>query len=194
MTRQGLIHERRSAILAPLALLGIALCGVAGCGSQVHPASSPPPGQVAVAQATLPDCPAAPPKKGAYPAAPVTIMVPATPEAARVCRYAGLNEAKPAGTLLKAGEVNSAELPGLIKGLNSAVPWPGRMSCPMDDNSSDLVIFGYPDGHTIDVTVGLKGCNMVSNGADTKHLTAKPVLGQLASVVGAPSGPGQPSS
>lgn len=193
MTRQGLIRERRSAILVPLALLGVALCGVVGCASQVRPASSPPPGQVAVAQA-LPDCPTALPKRGAYPAAPASTMVPATPNQARACRYAGLNETEPAGTLLKAGQVNSAELPGLVKGLNSAVPWPGRMSCPMNDNSSDLIIFGYPDGHTVDVTVELHGCNMVSNGADNKHLTATPVLGQLASVVGAPSGPGQPGS
>ena len=195
MTRQGSIHERRSAILAPLALLGVALCGVVGCGSQVSPASSPPPGQVAVAQATLPDCPAAPPEKGHYPAAPATTMVPATPNAARVCRYAGLNQTQPVGTLLKAGQVNSAEVAGLVSGLNSAVTMPvGRMSCPMDDNSSDLVIFGYPDGHAVDVTVGLRGCHMVSNGTDNKHLTTEPVFGQLAAVVGAPSGPGQPGS
>ncbi|HEV3360029.1 MAG TPA: hypothetical protein VG247_24715 [Pseudonocardiaceae bacterium] len=195
MTRQGLIHGRRSAILAPLALLGVALCGVVGCGSQVSSASSPPPGQVAVAQPTLPDCPAAPPEKGKYPPASATTMVPATPNAARVCRYAGLNQSQPLHTLLKSGQVNSADLASLVGGLNSAVTWPvGRMSCPIDDSSSDLVIFGYPDGHTVDVTVGLKGCHMVSNGTDTKHLTTEPVYGQLAAVVGAPSGPGQPGS
>jgi hypothetical protein len=194
MTRQGLIHEGRHAILAPLALLGVALCGVVGCGSQVTPASSPPPGQVAVAQATLPNCPAALPKKSTYPAGPATTMVPSGANAARVCRYAGLNESQAAGTLLKAGQVNSAELSGLSSSLNSAVPMPARMNCPMDDSSADLVIFGYPDGHLVHVTVGLRGCNLVSNGADNKHLTNQPVFGQLASVVGAPSGPGQPGA
>jgi hypothetical protein len=192
MTRQGLIHEGRSAILAPLALLGVALCGVVGCGSQVSAGSSPAPGSVAVAPATLPDCPAAPPKAGTYPAGPAATMVPAGPTAARVCRYEGLNQTTPAGTLIKGVQLNSAELPRLVSSLNAAVPMPQRMNCPMDDNSSDLVIFGYPDGHTVYVTVGLTGCNLVRNGADTKHLTSTPTLGQLASVVGAPSGPGGP--
>lgn len=193
MTRQGLSHEGRSAILAPLALLGVALCGVVGCGSQVTPASSPAPGSVAVSPATLPDCPTAPPKLGTYPAGPAATMVPAGPGAARVCRYAGLNETTPAGTLVKAGDVNHADLPQLAGALNAAVPMPQRINCPMDDNSSDLVIFGYPDGHTVNVTVGLTGCNVIRNGADVKHLTSTPTLGQLAAVVGAPSGPGKPS-
>ncbi|HEY4023323.1 MAG TPA: hypothetical protein VGM75_31880 [Pseudonocardiaceae bacterium] len=194
MTRQGLIREGRSAILAPLALLGVALCGVVGCGSQVSPASAPPPGSVAVAPATLPDCPSAPPKAGTYPAGPAAIMVPATPGAARVCRYAGLNETTPAGTLVKGAQVNSAGLPALVSSLNAAKPMPMRINCPMDDNSSDLVIFGYADGHTVYVTVGLTGCNVVRNGADVKHLTSTPTLGQLAAVVGAPHGPGQPGN
>ena len=194
MTRQGLSHEGRSAILAPLALLGVALCGVVGCGSQVTPASSPPPGSVAVSPAALPECPAAPPKQGTYPAGPASTMVPAAPGAAKVCRYAGLNETTPAGTLVKAGDVNSADLSQLTGALNAAVPMPSRMNCPMDDNSSDLVIFGYPDGHTVYVTVGLTGCNVVRNGADVKHLTSTPTLGQLAAVVGAPSGPGKPGN
>jgi hypothetical protein len=192
MTRQGLIHESRSAVLAPLALLGVALCGVVGCGSQVSPASAPAPGSVAVAPAPLPDCPAAPPKTGTYPAGPAATMVPAAPSRARVCRYAGLNESSPAGTLVKGALLNNAELPRLVSSLNAAVPMPQRINCPMDDNSSDLVIFGYPDGHTVTVKVGLTGCEVVSNGADTKHLTSSPTLGQLASVVGAPSGPGAP--
>jgi hypothetical protein len=188
MTRQG-------SILSPLALLGVALCGVVGCGSQVGPASSPPPGQVAVAQATLPECPATPPVKGKYPPASATTMVLAAPNAARVCRYAGLNQSQPVHTLLKSGQVNKADVASLAGGLNSAVTMPvGRMSCPIDDESADLVIFGYPDGHTVDVTVGLRGCHLVSNGTDTKHLTTEPVFGQLAAVVGAPSGPGQPGS
>lgn len=119
-------------------------------------------------------------------------MVPATPSGARVCRYAGLNESTPAGTLVKGAQLNNAELPRLVSSLNAAVPMPQRINCPMDDNSSDLVIFGYPDGHTVTVKVGLTGCNVVGNGADTKHLTSTPTLGQLASVVGAPSGPGGP--
>ena len=192
MTRQGLIHERRSAILAPLALLGVALCGVVGCGSTVSPGAQTAPGLVAIAPATLPDCPAAPPKAGTYPAGPATTMVPASPSAARVCRYAGLNQPTPAGTLVKGAQLNSAELPRLVSSLNAAVAMPQRINCPMDDASSDLVIFGYQDGHTVNVTVGLTGCNVVRNGADTKHLTSSPTLGQLASVVGAPSGPGGP--
>lgn len=194
MTRQRLIHGSRPAILAPLALLGVALCGVVACGTQVHPGSGPAPGSVAVAPATLPDCPAAPLKAGSYPPAPASTMVPATPSAARVCRYAGLNEPTPEGTLVKAGQVNSAELPRLVSALNAAVPMPRLMHCPIDDNSSDLVIFGYPDGHTVDVTVGLTGCNVVRNGTDVKHLTSTPTLGLLASVVGAPSGPGKPGT
>ncbi|HEX4223550.1 MAG TPA: hypothetical protein VHZ97_14375 [Pseudonocardiaceae bacterium] len=192
MTRQGLIHEGRPAILAPLALLGVALCGVVGCGSQVGPASSPAPGTVAVSPVALPDCPSAPPKLGSYPAGPASTMVPANPGAARVCRYAGLNEATPAGTLVKGAQVNAAELPALVNSLNAAKPMPMRINCPMDDNSSDLIMFGYANGHTVDVTVGLTGCNVVRNGADAKHLTSTPALGQLAAVVGAPSGPGQP--
>jgi hypothetical protein len=194
MTRQGLIHEGRSAILAPLALLGVALCGVVGCGSQVSSAATPPPGSVAVSPASLPGCPAAPPKASTYPAGPASIMVPASPGAARVCRYAGLNETTAAGTLVKGAQVNSAELPRLVSSLNAAVPMPMRINCPMDDNSSDLVTFAYPDGHLVNVTVGLTGCNVVRNGADVKHLTSTPTLGQLASVVGAPSGPGKPGS
>ncbi|HJP73541.1 MAG TPA: hypothetical protein VJ914_04700 [Pseudonocardiaceae bacterium] len=194
MTRQGLIHEGRSALLGPLALLGVALCGVVGCGSQVSSGSAPAPGSVAVAPASLPDCPTAPLKAGGYPPAPATTMVPATPTAARVCRYAGLNEMVPPGTLLKSGQVNAAEVPGLVNSLNAAVPMPMLTHCPMDDNSSDLVIFGYQDGHIVDVTVGLTGCNVVRNGQDVKHLTSTPALGQLASVVGAPSGPGKPGA
>ena len=195
MTRQSLIHEGRSAILAPLALLGVALCGVVGCGSQVTPAAaSPPPGSVAVSPVSLPDCPSAPLKAGTYTAGPANVMVPASPSAARVCRYSGLNQPTPAGSLVKAGDVNSAELPSLVKALNAAVPMPMRINCPNDDNSSDLVMFGYSNGHTVNVTVGLRGCNVVRNGADVKHLTSTPTLGQLASVVGAPSGPGQPGN
>jgi hypothetical protein len=121
-------------------------------------------------------------------------MVPGTPNAARVCRYAGLNEPVPEGTLVKAGQLNSAELPRLVSALNAAVPMPKLMHCPNDDNSFDLIIFGYPDGGSVDVTVGLTGCNVVRNGAQTRHLISTPTLGILASVVGAPSGPGKPGA
>ncbi|HEX3781955.1 MAG TPA: hypothetical protein VHX38_20005 [Pseudonocardiaceae bacterium] len=64
----------------------------------------------------------------------------------------------------------------------------------MDNGTNDVIIFGYPDGHTVFVTVGLTGCNLVSNGAHKAHLTSSTTLGQLAAVVGAPTGPGQPGA
>jgi hypothetical protein len=143
----------------------------------------------------LTSCPADLPKPGAYSPGPASIMVPASPNAARICRYNGLNSSQPENSLAKSGMVNPAELSGLVGGLNAAGPMPSRViSCPMDNASNDVVIFAYPNGHTVFVTVGLTGCNLVTNGVRKAHLTSSPVLGELAAVVGSSIGPGQPAA
>ena len=53
-------------------------------------------------------------------------------------------------------------------------------SCPRDDGSQVIAHFGYPNGAISVVTVGLTGCNNVTNGNISRTAyPSDPVLGQL---------------
>jgi hypothetical protein len=116
-----------------------------------------------------------------------TAMVPGTPTALLACRYHGLNQPEPLGSLAK-----SASFPPgpIATALNSqpAVPPGTRSSCPDDFGDNIFLIFAYADGSRLVILVGTSGCRYTLNGDRVIHMD--PVaLDQLQAVLGRDGSP-----
>lgn len=61
----------------------------------------------------------------------------------------------------RAGPV--AELVKRFDGLPSGPP--GAVACPADDASEIAALVSYPGGHEVRISVGLRGCESVTNGS-----------------------------
>src|SRR5262249_35069507 len=112
-----------------------------------------------------------PPHPAAGPASP---MVPGTPAAAVVCQY---DAGQP--HLVKSAQV--ADIKGLQSALNSADTAPpsrGTM-CPLDNGSTDVVIFAYAGGDPVYVTVKPTGCATATNGNAKAYRLTPAVLTRL---------------
>ena len=82
-----------------------------------------------------------------------------------LCRYGGLNAQPPLVVdrmrLLRAARVVS----GLVHQFGMLPPPPqGPTACPSEDRSQIIALLGYPDGHAVTISVGLTGCETVTNG------------------------------
>jgi hypothetical protein len=149
---------------APLLLAGV-LLSVAACAS---PQQTPPASSTAA-----PVCPdTLPPHPMAGPASP---MVPGDPAVAVACDYG------PSGSPRLAKSVKVADAKALAAALNSSDTTPpsrGTM-CPLDSGRTDLVIFAYPQGDPVYVTVKPDGCATASNGTAKAYRLTSTVLDKL---------------
>ncbi|MFC0435471.1 hypothetical protein [Kutzneria buriramensis] len=149
---------------APLLLAGV-LLSVAACAS---PQQAPPASGTAA-----PVCPdTLPPHPMAGPASP---MVPGDPAVAVACNYGG------SGSARLAKSVKVADAKALAVALNSSdtAPPPRGTMCPMDQGLTDLVIFAYPKGDPVYVTVKPGGCATATNGTAKAYRLTSTVLDKL---------------
>ena len=84
--------------------------------------------------------------------------------AARLCRYHGLNASSRLGLAHTRLITDISLVRSLARQLNSLPPTRGTYSCPMDDGSEILLVFGYVARSPERVTVGVLGCKAVTNG------------------------------
>jgi hypothetical protein len=82
-----------------------------------------------------------------------------------LCRYEALNAPPPLVVdrmrLLRGARVVS----GLVHQFDMLpLPPPGPTACPNEDGSQIIALLGYPDGHAVTISVGLTGCEAVTNG------------------------------
>jgi hypothetical protein len=155
---------------------------VAGCAQRVVPTTRP-----ALGVGTTPPpatCPATLVQPYHFPAASRLSMVPGSPDGATVCRYAGLNEPHPQH-LVTSEPIGPGPAAGLAGDLNRAKAFPTGtpVNCPNDVAADDLIRFGFPDGHRVDVVLDLTGCRTADNGQRQVFVPAE-VSGRLAALVG----------
>jgi hypothetical protein len=106
-----------------------------------------------------------------------------------LCSYHGLNPPAQAHRLEHVRLVSApAELAQLTREFNALHRQPPiTFHCPMDDGSEILAIFRYVDAPPDPISVGLTGCQIVSNGHLTRTASLPPgpaLLHQLTSLLG----------
>lgn len=88
----------------------------------------------------------------------------------RLCRYSGLN-AHPPLTLVSSRLLNRPALvEQLVSEFDRLPSLHGAVACPADDGSQILARLAYPGGRQVMISVGLAGCEAVTNGS--VHRTA----------------------
>ena len=98
-------------------------------------------------------------------------LVPPGPTFLTVCRYAGLNQAVTAGTLVQSHVLTGSQLPAFVTYIDQptwqVIPKGAVYSCPASQGRVDLLQFVYPSGPGVKVSVDIDGCRFVSNGSRT---------------------------
>jgi hypothetical protein len=173
-------------IRVAVALAALALA--AGCASQRDVGTSTP----VLHQVTPPPAPTCPTTLHGHqndPAASRAALVPGTPDVVTICRYAGLNDPNP-GSLVKKATARQATATALAHALDTAKVFPSGTpySCPADSGRTNLLMFGYTDGHQADVTMDTSGCRTASNGPRTVFYSSA-VTAQVTALVGTETTP-----
>ena len=142
---------------------------LAACGSSVSAPTTSPSGP---ATARTPTCPPGSttraPATGGTPARAglADELVPSGPDAAVACRYAATST-----SAVRSAVVARKDVAALVAELDSSqwqvITQPATYSCPMWDGSTDVLLFAYPSGPEVQVTVDLGGCGFASNGVRT---------------------------
>jgi len=113
-------------------------------------------------------------------------LVPAGSSSMTVCRYAGLNQKVEEGTLERSLVVTGRSLSAFVTYADLKtwqVMRPGSVfSCPMSEGLVDVLLFVYPSGSPVTVTVDIGGCPLASNGTHT--VWAGPIGSRLTQWVG----------
>jgi hypothetical protein len=92
-------------------------------------------------------------------------LAPSGASAIRLCRYSGLN-GQPRLTLIRSITIDAASVVGeLVRELDRLPSDHGVMACPADDGSEILALLAYPGDHAVTISVGLRGCETVTNGS-----------------------------
>jgi hypothetical protein len=153
-----------------VASVAIIVVTASGCGAQTRAMSSASMGgsRSATQVPVVHRCPSRPAPVEASPEpTSASVLVPAHPTGALICRYWGTNEsarheATLAGTLPIQQET---VLDRLAARLDALPPFPRHsMSCPTFGGRSDLILFHYRDGRKDPVRITREGCVPVSNG------------------------------
>jgi hypothetical protein len=113
-------------------------------------------------------------------------LVPTGAVGLTVCRYNGMNAtpSTPQFGLLGIGVTDrSTIVKRLTRELDAIKPAHGVYSCPFDDDSEDVMTFGYASAPGVVVTVDTGGCNEITNGQVKRLGLGKPVVGQIAALV-----------
>jgi hypothetical protein len=110
--------------------------------------------------------------------------VSGTPDQATVCRYAGLNDPHP-HALVQSATMGAAQAATLARDLDRAKPFPVGVAynCGIDLGQADLLLFGFPDGHHVDVQLDMTGCRTATNGQRTVFYPIG-VASQVTTLVG----------
>jgi hypothetical protein len=66
----------------------------------------------------------------------------------------------------------------LVRGFDGLPSIAGPVACPFDDGSEIVALLAYPNGRTVTISVGLQGCETVTNGS--VHRTAAAIISQRA--------------
>jgi hypothetical protein len=102
-------------------------------------------------------------------------LVPAGPQSLLVCAYHGLNPRSLAGRLARSGSIGAgSELSTIVDEFDALHASVGLSGCPMDDGSTILAIFGYPQPPSSPATVAPTGCRIVGNGHLTRTASLAP--------------------
>lgn len=118
---------------------------------------------------TLPTCSAQLsdyPRVGPDPTTPTPsateLLVPGSPVAVVLCRYAGNGERKPVGDLAGSGAItHTAQLARLLAAVNTGHTFLGGVNCPETDGRAVILMFVYPRG-TAGLTVAYDvGCGLL---------------------------------
>jgi hypothetical protein len=109
-----------------------------------------------------------------------TTFIPGHPSALLGCRYHGLTE--PRGSLAKSASVSPAPI---AEALNRAQPITnsGVFKCPVDFGETILLLFEYPNGARLTVSIEMGGCEFATNGDRTVR-TPTATLTTLEAVLG----------
>jgi hypothetical protein len=132
-------------------------------------------------------------------------LVPRGAVSLTVCRYNGLkgdpqsvrgfkpDKLVAVGTTGDQGKI--AKITGELDRIRPTRPG-ARFGCPADFETKLLAFFAYPSQRGDVVTIGLSGCNTITNGRVRRLGLSAPVVGQLAGlaqqVVNGPSWRGEP--
>jgi hypothetical protein len=153
-----------------VASVAIIFMTASGCGAQTRAMSSASTGgsRSATQVRVVHRCPSRPAPVEASPE-PTTasVLVPAHPSGALICRCWGINEsARHEATLAGAFSIGQeTALDRLAARLDALPPFPRHsMSCPTFGGRSDLIFFHYRDGSDDPVRITRAGCVPVTNG------------------------------
>jgi hypothetical protein len=105
--------------------------------------------------------------------------VPGSPNALLACRYHGLNQPQPAGSLAKFAHLSAAPLAAVLNTL-PPIPKGAVFNCPIDFGETILLLFAYPDGTQLMVSIEMGGCGFASNG----DRTVRPPIARFEAVLG----------
>jgi len=109
-------------------------------------------------------------------------FVPNHPTELLGCRYHGGNQPQPVGSLATSATI----APDAIAAqLNAARPVPKVINfmCPIDFGETILLIFGYPNGSRLTVSIARAGCRFATNG-DHRIFTPAATLTRLETALG----------
>jgi hypothetical protein len=116
-------------------------------------------------------------------------LVPPGAVSLTVCRYNGMNAlgGTPQFGLRGIGVTSDrATIGQFTRELDALKPTHGIYNCPFDDDSEDLVSFGYDSGASVLVTVDPGGCNEITNGHVKRLGLDKPVVAQIGALAAKP--------
>ena len=143
------MRTARRSLAAPAVLVAAAL--IAAGATAAAPAAGCPAGDRDVRAST---------RAGA-----ATRLVPPGASSVRLCRYRGLDPPSEADRLISGRLIVAATTTRMLADELDAIPvTTGVYSCPADLGSSVVAYFRYRSGPPDPVTIGLSGCELVSNG------------------------------
>ena len=93
------------------------------------------------------------------------VLAPPGPKTIRLCRYSGLND-HPRLVLRRTVTIRAKGLVRQLVDEFDALPsFRGAVACSVDDGSEIVALLAYPAGRAVMISVGLRGCELVTNGS-----------------------------
>jgi hypothetical protein len=94
-------------------------------------------------------------------------MVPGHPQRLLGCRYHGLNQPEPPGTLAASKTLPVSDAVSGFSDARVLSPSAASESCPADSGEQIVLVFGYSDRSLLRLKVEAQGCGYATNGART---------------------------
>jgi hypothetical protein len=106
-----------------------------------------------------------------------------------VCNYSGFSEPPPLPQtgpphrlIGEGGVLERSHVARIAAQLDAIPPQSGSIACPADFGNQLVAYFLYPSGVVDPVTVGLSGCESITNGHVNRLGLSRPVVGELAAL------------